>query len=214
MARYYALAVERDLFGGVVLVREWGRLGTRGHRLHDEHPTEGQAYAALAPFWGAPEGPGLGWGADVGRRFKRQMRGAMSRNAASSRTSQQLHVSFHVAKLVQRERPRREAGGALLCAGAPRLRSRVIKPAIAREAGKIMRVDFGGFNRKVNGWLTRLAQFNGSWAAPTRTNAEAVPHVLRLRRPTAAPLIFGSLLRTGRATTPSDINSRAVRPYC
>jgi predicted DNA-binding WGR domain protein len=29
-ARYYSLLVEEDLFGNVVLVRQWGRIGTQG----------------------------------------------------------------------------------------------------------------------------------------------------------------------------------------
>ena len=30
MARYYALSVEADLFGGSTLVRRWGRIGSSG----------------------------------------------------------------------------------------------------------------------------------------------------------------------------------------
>ena len=30
MARYYALAIQPTLFGGSSVVREWGRIGTRG----------------------------------------------------------------------------------------------------------------------------------------------------------------------------------------
>jgi predicted DNA-binding WGR domain protein len=48
MARFYSLAVERDLFGRVVLVRRWGRLGTAGRTRLDEHKGEGEALAALA----------------------------------------------------------------------------------------------------------------------------------------------------------------------
>lgn len=33
MARFYRLSVERDLFGCLVVLREWGRIGTRGQRL-------------------------------------------------------------------------------------------------------------------------------------------------------------------------------------
>ncbi|SMD00147.1 WGR domain-containing protein [Rhizobium sp. RU36D] len=33
MARFYRLSIERDLFGGVIVLREWGRIGTRGQRL-------------------------------------------------------------------------------------------------------------------------------------------------------------------------------------
>jgi predicted DNA-binding WGR domain protein len=48
MARFYSLEVERDLFGRVVLVRRWGRLGTAGRTRLDEHKGEGEALAALA----------------------------------------------------------------------------------------------------------------------------------------------------------------------
>ena len=30
VARFYALMIERDLFGRTVLVRRWGRIGSRG----------------------------------------------------------------------------------------------------------------------------------------------------------------------------------------
>src|SRR5690606_10377191 len=32
MARFSALSLEPSLFGGVALVRRWGRIGTRGHQ--------------------------------------------------------------------------------------------------------------------------------------------------------------------------------------
>jgi WGR domain-containing protein len=41
--RFYALMIEHDLFGRVVLVRRWGRFGTRGRCLVDD----------LACFWPA-----------------------------------------------------------------------------------------------------------------------------------------------------------------
>ena len=51
MKRFYRLAVERDLFGTVLLVREWGRIGTFGRRrelvMPDTDKAEQQA-AALA----------------------------------------------------------------------------------------------------------------------------------------------------------------------
>ena len=47
MARFYALEVERDLFGRHVLVRRWGRIGTAGKIRLDEHRGEGEAMAAL-----------------------------------------------------------------------------------------------------------------------------------------------------------------------
>jgi predicted DNA-binding WGR domain protein len=47
IARFYSMAVERDLFGHVVLVRRWGRLGTAGRTRLDEYRGEGEALAAL-----------------------------------------------------------------------------------------------------------------------------------------------------------------------
>jgi predicted DNA-binding WGR domain protein len=51
MARFYALMVERDLFGTVRLVRNWGRIGTSGQELVEVFATEieaGQALEAIA----------------------------------------------------------------------------------------------------------------------------------------------------------------------
>ena len=48
MARYYALMIERDLFGSVRLVRQWGRIGARrGSELAEDFATEGEAAEAL-----------------------------------------------------------------------------------------------------------------------------------------------------------------------
>jgi predicted DNA-binding WGR domain protein len=46
-ARFYALMIERDLFGRIVLVRRWGRIGTRGRERSEEHPSETEATAAM-----------------------------------------------------------------------------------------------------------------------------------------------------------------------
>jgi predicted DNA-binding WGR domain protein len=43
MARFYMLAVERDLFGTVRLVRCRGRIGTRGRELAEEFDTGADA---------------------------------------------------------------------------------------------------------------------------------------------------------------------------
>ena len=51
MARFYSLMVERDLFGTVRLVRNWGRIGTNGRELAEVFATEieaGDALEALA----------------------------------------------------------------------------------------------------------------------------------------------------------------------
>ena len=47
MRRYYRMAIQRDLFGQARLVREWGRIGTRGQMMVETHPDEGLAINAL-----------------------------------------------------------------------------------------------------------------------------------------------------------------------
>lgn len=48
MHRFYLMTVQRDLFGGASLVREWGRVGSSGQLRIDHHPDEGKAVDALA----------------------------------------------------------------------------------------------------------------------------------------------------------------------
>ena len=47
MARFYALLIERDLFGTIRLVRNWGRIGTDGQERVEVFATELEAGAAL-----------------------------------------------------------------------------------------------------------------------------------------------------------------------
>lgn len=47
MRRFYRMSVQPDLFGGVSLVREWGRIGYRGQMLVEQHEDEGRAVNAL-----------------------------------------------------------------------------------------------------------------------------------------------------------------------
>lgn len=47
MARYYGLAVRRNLFGEWELVREWGRIGRSGQVRSAAYHTERAAAAAL-----------------------------------------------------------------------------------------------------------------------------------------------------------------------
>jgi predicted DNA-binding WGR domain protein len=47
IARFYSLLIERDLFGRVVLVRNWGRIGTNGQEKVEEFPGEEEAGQAL-----------------------------------------------------------------------------------------------------------------------------------------------------------------------
>jgi predicted DNA-binding WGR domain protein len=49
--RFYSLMIERDLFGTVRLVRNWGRIGTNGQELVEAFDSElkaGQALEAVA----------------------------------------------------------------------------------------------------------------------------------------------------------------------
>jgi predicted DNA-binding WGR domain protein len=49
--RFYSLMIERDLFGTVRLVRNWGRIGTNGQKKVEEYADEletGQALEAVA----------------------------------------------------------------------------------------------------------------------------------------------------------------------
>ena len=46
--RFYRMEVWPDLFGGALLLRQWGRIGTEGHRRLDPHPDPGAAINALA----------------------------------------------------------------------------------------------------------------------------------------------------------------------
>jgi predicted DNA-binding WGR domain protein len=43
MARYYRLAIEPTLFGDIAVVRNWGRIGTRGQERVEFFDTEMQA---------------------------------------------------------------------------------------------------------------------------------------------------------------------------
>ncbi len=47
VARFYSLMIERDLFGTVLLVRNWGRIGTKGQELVEIHADEIAAGLAL-----------------------------------------------------------------------------------------------------------------------------------------------------------------------
>jgi predicted DNA-binding WGR domain protein len=48
MCRFYLMTVQRDLFGGVSLIREWGRLGSGGCVQREHYSDEGKAVDALA----------------------------------------------------------------------------------------------------------------------------------------------------------------------
>ena len=47
VARFYTLMIERDLFERIVLVRRWGRIGTRGRERSDEHASQFEAAEAM-----------------------------------------------------------------------------------------------------------------------------------------------------------------------
>jgi predicted DNA-binding WGR domain protein len=45
--RCYRMEIWPELFGRALLVRQWGRIGTEGHRRLDPHPDPGAASNAL-----------------------------------------------------------------------------------------------------------------------------------------------------------------------
>jgi predicted DNA-binding WGR domain protein len=47
MRRFYRLDIERDLFGGVRLTKQWGRIGARGRAVAEHYDSEAPALAAL-----------------------------------------------------------------------------------------------------------------------------------------------------------------------
>ena len=48
MRRFYRLDMQPDLFGGVLLIRQWGRIGARGRIVADRFDDATLAAAALA----------------------------------------------------------------------------------------------------------------------------------------------------------------------
>ena len=48
--RFYSLMIERDLFGTVRLVRNWGRIGTTGQELVEVFASDTDAGQALEVF--------------------------------------------------------------------------------------------------------------------------------------------------------------------
>lgn len=58
MKRFYRMTVQHDLFGGSLLIREWGRIGRRGQDLVEQHPDEGQAINSLLKLARAKRGRG------------------------------------------------------------------------------------------------------------------------------------------------------------
>ena len=51
--RYYRMEIWPDLFGRALLMRQWGRIGTEGHRRLDPYPDGGAAGNALAAILSA-----------------------------------------------------------------------------------------------------------------------------------------------------------------
>lgn len=63
MARFYALSVERDLFGDWVLLRHWGRIGQVGRQRAERFEDRDAAEAACARTLRAKQRRGYGLGA-------------------------------------------------------------------------------------------------------------------------------------------------------
>jgi predicted DNA-binding WGR domain protein len=60
MRRYYRISIHGDLFGQASLVREWGRIGSRGQMMVETHPDEGRAINALMKLARAKQRKGYG----------------------------------------------------------------------------------------------------------------------------------------------------------
>lgn len=50
VARFYVLTLERDLFGNVVVTRQWGRAGTAGRVITEPYADEIAAAEAMAAY--------------------------------------------------------------------------------------------------------------------------------------------------------------------
>ncbi len=50
MRRFYQLDIEPDLFGGVRLVKAWGRIGTEGRSVAEFHDSEAVAADAMQRY--------------------------------------------------------------------------------------------------------------------------------------------------------------------
>lgn len=47
MRRFYSLSIQPTLFGGASLVRDWGRIGTRGQSMIETFESSGEAGDAM-----------------------------------------------------------------------------------------------------------------------------------------------------------------------
>lgn len=60
MRRFYRMSLQPDLFGGVDLMREWGRIGFRGQWLIERHTGEDEAVSAMLKLETAKRKRGYG----------------------------------------------------------------------------------------------------------------------------------------------------------
>ena len=59
-AHFYVLTLERDLFGNVVVTRQWGRVGMAGRQITEPFPTEEAAVDAMTALATAKRKRGYG----------------------------------------------------------------------------------------------------------------------------------------------------------
>ena len=55
MHRFYRLDIQPDLFGRVLLMKQWGRVGTQGRMVAESYESEAIAAVALAATRGTQE---------------------------------------------------------------------------------------------------------------------------------------------------------------
>ena len=73
--RFYSLMIERDLFGTVRLVRNWGRIGTNGQELVEIHEDEIEAGARWRRSPGRSAGGAIGICEPCAVQTYRELRG-------------------------------------------------------------------------------------------------------------------------------------------
>lgn len=62
MHRFYRMHIQPDLFGGVTLIKEWGRIGTAGRQRTEAFEDAGRAVDALLVHLKAKQRRGYGRG--------------------------------------------------------------------------------------------------------------------------------------------------------
>jgi predicted DNA-binding WGR domain protein len=104
MSRFYRLDMQPDLFGGVLLVKEWGRLGAHGRIVAERYDSEALATDALRR---QVERKG---GAVISERFNRRVRVPFPPWALHGRFTPKLRDRLAIVRKCQIKAQERTAG--------------------------------------------------------------------------------------------------------